>query len=58
MAMTHLAPAARTTAAPANDDLDRRADERLPIGQSALIIAALSLSLWAGIGLLIHWLIA
>ena len=57
MAMTHLAPAARTTAAPANDDLDRRADERLPIG-SALIIAALSLSLWAGIGLLIHWLIA
>ena len=56
--MTHLAPAARTTAAPANDDLDRRTDERLLIGQSALIIAALSLSLWAGIGLLIRWLIA
>jgi len=56
--MTHLAPAARATAAPANDDINCGADDRLPIGQSALIIGALSLGLWIGIGFLIRWLIA
>ncbi len=37
--------------------MSAHADERLPIGQSALIIAALSLGLWTGIGLLVRWAI-
>ena len=52
--MTHLAPSASAHAAA--DDA-RHADERLPLGQSALIIAALSLGLWTGIGLLVRWAI-
>jgi hypothetical protein len=32
-------------------------DERLPIPQAALIIASLSLGLWAGIGVLVRWVI-
>ena len=55
--MTHLASAPSAIAAPASADGLRRTDERLPIGQSALIIAALSLGLWTGIGLLIRWAI-
>lgn len=55
--MTHLAPPASALAAHATVQASGHADERLPIGQSALIIAALSLGLWAGIGLLVRWLI-
>ena len=55
--MTHLAPSASAIAAHAAADDVRHADERLPIGQSALIIAALSLGLWTGIGLLVRWAI-
>ena len=56
--MTHLVPSTAAIAAPVVADEIGRAEERLPIGQSALIIAALSLGLWAGIGLLVRWLIA
>jgi hypothetical protein len=55
--MTHLAPPAAAIASHAAADHTAHADERLPIGQSALIIAALSLGLWAGIGLLVRWAI-
>ena len=54
--MTHLAPTAVAVVAPVVADEARATDERLPIGQSALIIAALSLGLWGGIGLAIRWL--
>ena len=55
--MTHIAPSASTIAATAPADDIHHADDRLPIGQSALIIAALSLGLWTGIGLLVRWMI-
>ena len=58
MAMTHLGPAARTVAAPANDDLARNADDRLPIPQAALFIVTVSLALWTGIGFALRWLFA
>ena len=55
--MTHLTPSASAIAGHAAADDVGHADERLPIGQSALIIAALSLGLWTGIGLLVRWAI-
>jgi hypothetical protein len=55
--MTHLAPSAQALAAHAAVRAAGPADERLPIGQSALIIAAISLGLWTGIGLVVRWLI-
>jgi hypothetical protein len=58
MAMTHLGPAARAIAVPANDDVDRRADDRLPIPQAALLIVAMSLGLWTAIGFGLRWLFA
>ena len=58
MAMTHLGPAAQAVMVPANDDLARDADDRLPIPQAALFIVTMSLALWAGIGFALRWMFA
>ena len=58
MAMTHLGPAAHAVAVPANDDLVRHGSDRLPIPQAALLIVAMSLALWTGIGFALSWLLA
>jgi hypothetical protein len=52
--MSHLAASAPTLA---SGESARQPDERLPIALSALIIVALSLGLWAGIGFLVRWAI-
>jgi hypothetical protein len=58
MAMTHLGPAAHAIAVPANDDLAHVRGDRLPIPQAALLIVAMSLALWTGIGFGLRWLLA
>ena len=55
--MSHLAPSASAIAAPAAPDAVRPAEGRLPMGQSVLLVVTLSLGLWTGIGLMIHWAI-
>jgi hypothetical protein len=57
-AMTHLASSSSSLAAgTAHGVVGARDDERLPIPQAALIVVTLSLGLWAGIGLLVRWLV-
>ena len=58
MAMTHLGPAAQAVMVPANDDLARDREGRLPIPQAALLIVAMSLGLWTSIGFALRWLFA
>ena len=58
MAMTHLGPAAQAVMVPANDELADDRDSRLPIPQAALLIVAMSLGLWTGIGFALRWLFA
>jgi hypothetical protein len=55
--MTQLASSSSALAAGAAHDAGVPDDERLPIPLAALIVVALSLGLWAGIGLLVHWLV-
>jgi hypothetical protein len=56
--MTQLASSSSSLVAGAPHDVaGARDDERLPIPQAALIVVTLSLGLWAGIGLLVRWLI-
>jgi hypothetical protein len=56
--MTQLASSSSSlVAGAAHDAAGARDDERLPIAQAALIVVTLSLGLWAGIGLLVRWLV-
>ena len=52
--MAQIAPHATTIALPAAATV--HPEERLPIGQSVLIVLGLSLSLWTGIGFGLRWL--
>ncbi len=56
--MTQLAPSASAIAAPAAAAPAHSSDERLPMGQSVLLIVVLSLGLWTTIGLAVRWAIA
>ena len=56
--MTQLVPSASAIAAPTVAvQAHRSAEDRLPIGQSVLLILMLSLGLWTGIGFLVRWAI-
>jgi hypothetical protein len=58
--MTHPAassPSSFVVNAP-NDAAGTHDDERLPVPLAALTVVTLSLVLWAGIGLLVRWLVA
>ena len=53
--MAQIAPHVSTIALPATAS-PRHPEERLPIGQSALLVLGMSLALWAGIGFGLRWL--
>ena len=56
--MSHLASSSSPLAAGASQvAVAPREDERLPIPQAALLVVALSLGLWTGIGLLVRWVV-
>jgi hypothetical protein len=55
--MAQIAPHVTTIALPAATPA-RHPEERLPIGQSVLLILGLSLGLWASIGFGLRWLLS
>jgi hypothetical protein len=55
--MTQLVPPASAIAAPTVAARARGTEDRLPMGQSVLLILGLSLGLWTALGLVVRWAI-